>query len=202
MAYRLMQGVAAAALLLGALGAGLSPNVYTPLTDAVTIGVINATPYRAIFLLGAYDNLDEKTIPMPSGVLLESRANDATGLGTTFLKTATISPNSVSPLTAACRRAISIGSPELVNLVRENLDVYKQANIDLAVDERTLITGVNFSVAALDSPDATNPTEGTADPLTILQGIDYPCGSVVILRLVQDATTVGGFRVVLDGVIF
>ncbi len=92
-----MQGVAAAALMVGALGAGLSPNVWTPLTEFNTIAVINTTPYRAIFTLGAYDNLDQKTIPMPSGLLLESQANDTTNLGTSFLKTATISPSSAHP---------------------------------------------------------------------------------------------------------
>jgi 2Fe-2S ferredoxin len=38
-------------------------------------------------------------------------------------------------------------------------------------DERALINGVNFSDAPLDSPDAANPTVGTADGLTVLQGV-------------------------------
>ncbi len=90
----------------------------------------------------------------------------------------------------------------MIKLVRDNLDVYKQANINMPVDERTLVTGANFSDAAIDSPDVANPTQGTAEPLTILQGVDYPCGSIVILRLEQDSTATGGFKIVFDGVIF
>lgn len=198
-----MQGVAAVALMLGAVGAScdMSPNVYTPLTDPVTVGVINATPYRAIFTIGSYDNLDEKTIPVPSTALLESQANDTTGLGTGSVRTASINVNSFTPVTAVCRRAISIGAPEMIKLINDNKAIYSNAQVNMKLDERALITGVNFSDAALDSPDVANPTRGTAAPLTLLQGEDFPCGSYVIIRLVEDATAPGGFKAQLDGVI-
>ncbi len=197
--YRLVQGIAAVALVLVAVGATcnrISPNVYTPLTDAVTVAVINATPYRAIFALGAYENLDQNTVPDPITVLLESQANDTTDLGTTWMLTAAVS---VSP-TPACRRAVSIGDPGMIKLINDNLTLYEQ--VGLTLDKRALITGVNFSDAPLGSADEINPTRGTAAPFTALQGVDYPCGSVLVLRLVEDAAAPGGFSVKLDGVIF
>ena len=189
MIYRIMQGVAAVALVFGAVGAscdGISPNVYTPLTDPVTIGIINATPYRAIFTGGAFDNLDQHSVPQFGTVLLESQANDGANMGVTWLKT------------TSCRRAVSIGSAELLKLINDQgLD--KSASV---TNKAALITGVNFSDAPLGGADETNPTQGTAQGLTVLQGVDYPCGSFVILRLEQDSTAPGGFKVVLDGVIF
>jgi hypothetical protein len=197
--YRLVQSVAALALVFVAVGATcnrISPNVYTPLTDAVTVAVINATPYRAIFTLGAYENLDQNTVPDPSTVLLESQANDPTNLGTTSLLTANVSAFS----TPACRRAVSIGDPGMIERINENLTLYEQ--VGLTIEKKALVTGVNFSDAPLGSPDEANPTRGTAEPFTALQGVDYPCGSVLVLRLVEDSGAPGGFSVKLDGVIF
>jgi hypothetical protein len=197
--YRLVQGIAAMALVFVAVGAScntVSPNVYTPLTDAVTVAVINATPYRAIFTLGAYENLDQNTIPDPTTVLLESQANDPTDLGTAWMLTTAVS---AFP-TPACRRAVSIGDPGMIKRINDNLSLYEQ--VGLTIDKRALVTGVYFSDAPLGSPDEANPTRGTADPFTALQGVDYPCGSVLVLRLVEDAAAAGGFSVKIDGVIF
>jgi hypothetical protein len=191
------------ALVVGAVGANLSPNVWTPLTNVpVTVAIINATPYRAIFTVGAYENLDQNTIVEPSTVLLESQANDTAGQGTSWLRTASIAPGAFTPVQSACRRAISIGSQEMLDLINKQKDVYKNTALGFTLDDRALIVGVNFSDAAIDSPDATNPTRGTAAPITLLQGVDYPCGSYVILRLVEDSTVVTGFRVQFDGVIY
>lgn len=189
MIYRIVQGVAAVALMFGAVGAScdnISPNVYTPLTDPTTFAVINATPYRAVFTLGAYDNLDQKSVPQFTTVLLESQANDPTNLGT------------FSRQTSSCRRALSVGSEELLKLIKDQgLDTSTSVT-----NKGALITGVNFSDAPVGGADETNPTQGTAEPLTVLQGVDYPCGSFVIFRMEQDSTAPGGFKVVLDGVIF
>lgn len=203
MIYRLMQIVAAMALVFGAMGAGLSPNVYMPLTnEPVTVAIINVTPYRAIFTVGAYDNLDQNTIVEPSTVLLESQDNDPQHLGTTWLRTANLYPGTFNPVRAACRRAISIGSPEMLELIEKKKDIYEDASLGFALDRRALVTGVYFSDAAIDSPDVANDTRGRAEPLTLLQGIDYPCGSYVILSLVEDDTAPDGFRVLFDGVIY
>ena len=198
-----MQGVAAVALVFGAVGAGLSPNVWTPLTnEPVTILIINATPYRAIFTVGAYENLDQNTVVEPGTVLLESQANDPDRLGTTWLRTARITPGAFTPAQAACRRAISIGSPEMIKLINDKKDIYKDTTLGFTLDDRALVTGVYFSDAAIDSLDAASDTRGRAEPLTLLHGVDYPCGSYVILRLVEDSTAVDGFRVQFDGVIY
>jgi hypothetical protein len=198
-----MQGAAAAALVFGAVGANLSPNVYTPLTNVpVTVAIINSTPYRAIFTVGAYENLDQNTVVEPSTILLESEANDPDRLGTTWLRTANIFPGSFTPVQAACRRAISIGSPEMLELIDKNKEIYENESLGFQLDERALVTGVYFSDAAIDSPDAASDTRGRAEPLTLLQGVDYPCGSYVILRMVEDDTAPDGFRVQFDGVIY
>jgi hypothetical protein len=201
--YRFLQSAAAVALVLGAVGAGISPNVTSPLTNVpVTVAIINTTPYRAIFTVGAYENLDQNTIVEPSTVLLESQANDTTHLGTTWLRTARIIPGAATPVLAGCRRAISIGGPEMLSLINKQKAVYTNTAIGITLDDRALVPGVYFSDAALDSPDAEHDTVGRAAPLTLLQGVDFPCGSYVILRLVADSTVADGFRVQFDGVIY
>lgn len=184
MIYRLVQGLAAVVLMIGAIGAGCetSPNLYTPLTDPVTVAVINATPYRAIFTGGAYDPLDQNTTPQGDGLLVASAAEDPQNQGVIAMKT------------LGCRRALTIGAADFVQLIKD-----KKVTV---TEKRALVTGVYFSDAPAGSPDEANPTVGTAEPLTILQGVDYPCGSYVIFRLVEDATAPGGFRVQFDGVIF
>jgi hypothetical protein len=183
--YRMIQAIVAVGLVLGAVGAScdnISPNVYTPLTDPVTMAIINATPYRAVFVGGAFDNLNQKSVPQVGTVLLESQTNAPDTKGVIWLQT------------TSCRRALSIGSPELLKLIKDQ-------NVTVS-NKKALVNGVNFSDAPLGSDFETNPTQGTAQPLTVLQGVDYPCGSLVIFRMVQDASAEGGFKIVLDGVVF
>lgn len=194
--YRLLQAVAAVVLVVGSLGAGcdFAGGSTQPLTDSVTVGVINTTPYRAIFTIGAWEPLDRESLPQFFNVRLESQENATDGHeGAYTMRTAVLSSGTA---TLGCRRAISIGSADLVRQINNKEDILVQVEPAYEItDEEAMITGVNFSDAAADSPDAANPTVGTAEPVVVEHGVDYPCGSVVIFTLVEDPEAEGGFRI-------
>lgn len=195
MRYRLAKSVAAAVLAVGALGGGCDQYFYMtqPLTNPVTVGIINKTPYRAIFTFGAWEPLDSQSLPQFINTRLESKTNDPTGEGTASVQTLTLASGAATP---GCRRSISLGSSELIQQINNKKDVLKIVSPPFEITNKgAMITGVNFSDAALDSPDVDNPTVGTAESVTVDNGVDYPCGSAVIFTLVQDAQAKGGFRV-------
>lgn len=181
MNYRLLQSLMAVTLVVGALnGCGGSPNLTSPLDDPITVAVVNRTPYRAIFTMGAMNQLDENTVPEFLNVRLESQENDPDFLGVDAFVTQ-----------RGCYRAAMLGAQELINQIREQA----RKGLVTVEDEQAMVVGVNFSDAPEGSPDETNPTVGTAEPLTALQGIDYPCGSMVIFTLEEDPEAEGGFRI-------
>jgi len=142
-------------------------NLTQPLEDGVYVGLINKTPYRAIFTIGSYDPLDENSRPDFNQYRLEG--------------------NAVSWAIFTCHRAVDIGTQKLLDLIEKSEQII--------LDEAAFITGVNFSSAPADSPDAASPTEGTAAPVRVLHGVDYPCGALLIFTFVEDADAPGGFRV-------
>lgn len=195
MGYRLLQAVAAVVLVVGALGAGcdqLAGNTQ-PLTTSVAVGLINTTPYRAIFTVGAWEPLDRQSLPQFSNIRLEAKSADTPGQGVFEMDTAVLASGTAQ---FGCRRAISVGAADLIQQINNQKDLLAKVNPAFDItNKNAMITGVNFSDAALDSPDVDNPTVGTAEPLTANQGVDYPCGSAVIFTLVQDANAKGGFRI-------
>lgn len=187
--------IAAVVLTAGAVGAGCDQYFYNtqPLTNAVVVGIINETPYRAILTAGAWEPLDQTSLPDFGNVRIESKDNDPTGQGGVWLTTQVLSSGTATP---GCRRSISIGSSELIQQINNEKSIL--ANVTPAftiTDQAAMVTGVNFSDAPKDSPDAANPTVGTAEPITVNDGIDFPCGSIVVFTLVQDATAPSGFRI-------
>lgn len=154
-----------------------------PIPRVLRIGFINNTNFRAIFTFGAYDQLDQATVP--------------TNLGQVRLEASTSSPTFTQP----CRRTFSVGGAELIRLVKENQNA-PQVNI---TDERALIDGVNFSGAPLGDPLEAEPTEGRAVGSVRLVGVDYSCArtdirettgtGLLLFTFEQDADSPGGFRI-------
>ncbi len=181
-----MAGAVLAACLVGATCD--NPNVFGPLTNRrISILVLNETPYRAIFTLGAYENLNENSVPEFVSFRLESAQSSAEETGTNGFQTET------------CRRAISLGGQQLLNLIDKNRRNFEDEGTTF--DDEAMVAGVKFSDAPIGDPDEAVATVGTAEPITILNGIDYPCGSIVVFRLFEDADAPGGFRAAFEGTI-
>jgi hypothetical protein len=155
----------------------------TPTSRALIVGFINNTPFRAIFTFGAYDQLNQDTVPTAFGQLrLEGNTSSA-------------------QQTQPCRKTFSVGGSELIQLLNNNKD---NPSINIT-DPRALVVGVNFSGAPLGDPLEAEPTEGTADPLVILNGIDFTClrtdiqqatgTGLLLFTFVQDSAAPGGFRI-------
>ena len=154
-----------------------------PTPRAIQVGFVNNTPYRAIFTFGAYDQYDQETIPTGfSQLRLEGNTSSA-------------------QVTQPCRQTFSVGGAELVRLLNENED---DPSIDIT-DRRALVGGVNFSGAPLGDPLEAEPTEGTAEGLVLLSGVDFTCArtdirdttgtGLLIFTFEQDAAAPGGFRI-------
>jgi len=163
--------------------AGFVAGQVDPVPRAIQVGFINNTPYRAIFTYGAYDQLDQESIP--------------TNFGQLRLEGNTSSNQVAQP----CRKTFSVGGDELIRLLNENSD---NANINIT-DPRALVRGVYFSSAPLGDPLEAEPTEGTADGRVCLNGIDFSCrrtsieettgSGLLLFTFVQDAAAPGGFRI-------
>lgn len=149
----------------------------------LVVGFLNNTPFRAIFTFGAYDALDDNTLPTNFGQLrLEGLTSSA-------------------QINQPCRKIFSVGGEELIRLIEENINS-PQINV---TDENALVDGVYFSGAPLGDPLEAEPTEGTALGLTLLAGVDYTCArtdvqqltgtGLLIFSFEQDATAPGGFRI-------
>jgi hypothetical protein len=163
--------------------AGFVAGQVDPVPRAIEVGFINNTPYRAIFTYGAYNQLDQESLP--------------TNFGQLRLEGNTSSTQAAQP----CRKTFSVGGDELVRLLNENSD---DPNISIT-DPRALVRGVYFSSAPLGDPLEAEPTEGTAEGRVVLNGVDFSCrrtsinestgSGLLLFTFVQDAAAPGGFRI-------
>ncbi len=189
----LLVGSCALAGALGACTPTAIQNLASPRADfvvggqlvnrAIQVGFINNTPFRAIFTFGAYDQLDQESIP--------------TGFGQLRLEGNTSSGQFAQP----CRQTFSVGGAELIRLIEDN-EASPQINV---TDPQALVDGVNFSSAPLGDPLEAEPTEGTAEGVVVLSGVDFTCTrtdiqavtgtGLLIFTFEQDAMAPGGFRV-------
>jgi len=160
-------------LVAGLVGCDTYFNLTQPLDEQISIALVNKTPYRAVFTIGAFDPFDQNTIPDFQQFRLEG--------------------DSVDFFQNDCRRAVAVGSQRLIDLINDS-----GQNV---ADADALVVGVNFSGAAANDPEAAQPTEGTAESIEVFHGVDYPCGALLIFTFVQDADAPGGFKVEF-GVIF
>ena len=140
---------------LGGEQAGASGNIQ--------VTFINKTPYRAIFTYGTYNNTDQFAEPVADQYVLAPGRN-------------TLEGNVVADFRALpCNRVFSIGDGELLRLIDENIE-------DSGLAPEALIEGIAFSSAAFGEEDSNVATEGFAPPVRALLGVDFPCGSLIIIR--------------------
>ena len=140
----------------------------------VDVAFINNTPFRAIFTFGTYNNTDQ--FAQPFGQQFTASGN-------------TLEGDSVANIVGLpCNRVFSIGDSELLRLLAENPAAGQ------VLDEQALVDGVAFSSAALGDPDAGVATEGFAPAVRALLGVDFPCGSILIIRFEEDAIGQAPFR--------
>lgn len=154
-----------------------------PTPRQIQVGFINNTPFRAIFTFGGYEPLNQDTIPA--------------GFGQLRVEGNTSSASQIQP----CRKIFSVGGQELIKLINDN----KDSPLINITDQQALVVGVNFSSAPAGDPLAAEPTEGTAQPLEVLNGSDFTCvridpqqltgTGVLLFTFEQDASAPGGFRI-------
>jgi hypothetical protein len=168
---------------LPAATSDFAPGLGQPTPRAVQVGFINNTPFRAIFTFGGYEPYDQDALP--------------TSFGQLRLEGNTASAQVAQP----CRKAFTVGGADLIRLITEN-----EADPSMAVpDPQALIRGVNFSGAPVGDPLEAEPTEGTAEALDLLVGVDFTCNrtdirqatgsGLLLFTFEQDAAAPGGFRI-------
>jgi len=152
-----------------------------PTPRTLLVGFINNTPFRAIFTFGTYDQLNKNALP--------------TGFGQLRVEGNTASAQISQP----CRKTFSLGGAELIQLIEVN----KDSPLITITDPAALVVGVNFSSAPAGDPLAAEPTEGTAEPVVLLNGVAFTClrtnirettgTGLLLFTFEQDASAPGGF---------
>lgn len=133
---------------------------------------INNTPYRAVFTFGSYDQFDPDYRPDASQFGLEGstlEGNDSTNVGL-----------------LECARVLSVGGRRMLDLIDRNFP-------DTERDEAAFIEGVAFYDPGVGSGDPV--LVGMAPPFEALLGVDFPCGSLLIVRFEFDDLGPLPFRV-------
>lgn len=141
-------------------------------TGNITLLFINNTPYRAVFTCGTWDEWDRS----PGPINLEQRNLDGN--------------TSLAPLTLPCRRNTAIGSDLLVRRV-----IALERDLEDSFRPEFFDTVVRFSRAPGGSDAAPLPTEGTAEGIGKLLGVDYSCGDQLVFTFEVDPDAPGGFRI-------
>jgi hypothetical protein len=147
--------------------------------DDISVTIFNRTPYRAIFTIGMYNTWDQNTVPTYFQFADGQNGSEVLEGNTT-----------VGPQTFQCNRTLGIGSFQLIQAV---LKSEPEQN-----SEAALIEGVAFSAAPIDDPLGVLPTEGTAAPVNIFQGAEFPCNAEIWIFFEEDASAPGGFRIAFE----
>jgi hypothetical protein len=155
----------------------------------VTVLFINNTPHRAVFTYGTYDQTDPSFTPDFAQFTLE-------GLSVLDADETSTLAETNDDATLACARVFSIGSPDLFELIRDNVsdDVLDD------LDDAAMHEGVEFFDMPAEDDEADEEAEpqsrGFAPPFEALLGTDFPCNSLLILRFeIDDANPDAAFRV-------
>ncbi len=130
---------------------------------------INNTPFRAVGTLGSYDQTDPQSQPDFVQFDLNDRGPVLDGNSTSNI------------LPFSCARVFSIGGPRLFGLIHANLP-----NDDFS--EEAEVAGIEFFGADPDAPESLPVSQGLAASFEALLGVDFPCNSLLVLRLeINDA---------------
>ncbi len=162
---------------LTGLAASCSPELIANQTARrqgnVSFQFVNTTPFRASFTYGTYDALDRNPPGQP--VLKQLRLE---GRQTT------------APEQVECRRNAVIGTQAFVDRI-----IATKGDLATNFDREAFTPVVNFSSADKDSDAAALPTEGTAEGIELLLGVNFECADRLIFTFVQDPAAPGGFRI-------
>lgn len=162
---------------LTGLGASCSPELIANQTTRrqghVSFQFVNNTPFRASFTYGSYDAFDRNPPGQP--VLKQLRLE---GRQTT------------APEQVECRRNAVIGTQAFYDRI-----IATKGDLALNFDREAFSPVVHFSSADKDSDAAALPTEGTAEGIELLLGVDFACADRLIFTFEQDPAAPGGFRI-------
>lgn len=186
-------GASAAVVCVATLSLSCTEAVYrnltAPLGDGpvgsrgnITATFVNNTPYRAIFTVATFNHFDQNSIPHNP----QQFANGQNGTQDLEGNTA------VGPITFQCDRALSIGGIQMLERLTDSTEDLTTLNED------ALMPGAGFSAAAVGDALGTLPTEGTAEPVDILQGAEFQCESLIVVTFSEDANAPGGFSISYD----
>ena len=148
---------------------------------SVRVLFINNTPQRAVFTYGTYDQTDQFSQPDFRQFGLNSTDSNLDGDSES-----SIDPiNGQSPL--ICARVFSIGSPDLLGLIDENLS-------GATVVDNALLNGVAFFDVG-DDGNAEAGGVGFAPPFEALLDVDFPCAALLIIRFEVNDVGPDPFRI-------
>lgn len=141
---------------------------------------INNTPHRAMFTFGSYDQTDQFSQP------------DFAQFGLSEFGAILDGDSSSEIISIECARVFSIGGPDLLTLIEQNLS-------EAALDEDAFVEGVEFFNIPSDDAegdDSGDPiSEGSAPPFEASIGVDFPCSALLIIRFEFDDLGPDPFRV-------
>ena len=162
--------VAGMALLCGCSGS-LVANLTEESQTNISILVINNTPFRAVFTIGAFDDLDRNPPAQAAFQQLRVEAGNTAG-----------------PLNFNCFRDVAIGTDKLLQRI-----VDTGANQAANFDTDAFVSGVSFSSAPAGSDGAALPDAGSAPGRVVRLGVDYSCDDQLIFTFEQNDD--GTFRI-------
>lgn len=170
----LLTAALAAPLLLGGCSSTFLLNQTKERTGTVNVQFVNTTPFTVLLTAGSWDALDLN----PPGTISIQQSR----------LTANSTPAAVS---LTCRRNVAVGTQALVDRVLATKTDETTSNFDTEAFGAT----VRFSSAAANTTATGLPTEGTAQGVEVLLGVNYSCGDTLIFTFVQDPDAEGGFRI-------
>jgi len=146
----------------------------------VQISFVNETPVRLIVWWAAFDPLNVQDSDAPPAIVkleLEDNSTDNhTTMGRLF-----------------CLRRIDVGGASIKRVA----ELAQLEDIDPAEISGT----ISFSFAPAGEPDSDAERVGTAEPISVLLGIDYDCGMLLVFRFRPAPDKPGGFEVVFKALV-
>jgi hypothetical protein len=141
----------------------------------------NRTQYRAIFTFGVYDYQDKTSVPT-YGQFAVQNTLDATQFNRGLQPMTTTTIGSFTP---NCGRLVSFGGEEMINRIQTNK---AQPFNNAPTVDAAFRTGIYFTTAPLDDPDAnaeTNPSL-VLEPVNSYLGTDFACDARLVFEFVPD----------------
>ena len=141
----------------------------------IQVVFFNHTGLRAVFTAGTYDQADRQSEPdfVQFGLDENDRLLDPGGTS--------------GALTLTCGRVFAIGSPELLQLIAENLP-----NADL--EPEAVVEGADFYTVPADDVAGEPVLTGNAPAFEANIGEHFPCNALLIIDVEIDDSNPNSFR--------